>query len=183
MTEMNESAPIVLKKATFNPDVRKYWLLSGALILMCTIVGIPLIAIWYLLGMWITGRYLERMECTLTEKTLIVKKGILIRVEKTIPLDKITDLGMIQGPIMRHWNIHALSVETAGSTSPGALVKLHGIEDVKEFRDRVLKQRDALSHAEGGAIPQSAAPAQQDSRVVELLEEIRDALVQRKPSE
>ncbi len=180
---MTESAPIILKKATFNPDVRKYWLLSGALILMSTVVGIPLILFWYLFGMWITGHYLERMECTLTEKTLIVKKGILVRVEKTIPLDKITDLGMIQGPIMRHWNIHALSVETAGSTSQGALVKLHGIEDVKEFRDKVLKQRDSLSQTDVAAIPQLATSAQEDSRVVELLEEIRDALVMGRPSE
>lgn len=76
-------------------------MLSGAWILFITVAGIPLIFIWYLLGMWATGRYLDHLECILTERTLIVRKGIWNRVEKTVPLDKITDLGMIQGPVSR----------------------------------------------------------------------------------
>ena len=162
----------VLKKAEFNPDVRKYWLMSGIWILFVTIAGIPLILIWYIIGMWITGRYLDRMECVLTDQTLIVKKGILVRIEKTIPLDKITDLGLIQGPLMRHFKVHALSVETAGSTSQGALVKLYGIKDVEHFRDIVLKQRDLLK----GGTEQSVQPVTGPDDSIALLREIRDTL-------
>ena len=165
--------PVILQEASFNPDVRKYWLMSGVWILCVTVIGIPLILFWYLLGMWITGRYLDRMACVLTEQSLIVKKGMLVRVEKTIPLDKITDLGLLQGPLMRYFKVHALSVETAGSTSQGALVKLYGVQDVEAFRDRVLEQRDRLKAS--GDKPSARVSVPQDETVT-LLREIRDTL-------
>jgi len=172
---MQNHLPTIVKKAEFNPDVRKYWLLSGTLILFVTIAGIPLILIWYLFGMWITGRYLARLECVLTEKTLVVRKGILNRVEKTVPLDKITDLGMIQGPVMRIWGLHAISVETAGQSGPGALIKLYGIQGAEEFRDEVLQQRDVMLASSGktGAV-QNVDGSPEES--VALLREIRDSL-------
>lgn len=175
--------PVVLERATFNSDVRKYWLLGGSFTLLVTIIGIPLLPFWWILGMWITGRYLERMECTLTKRTLIVKKGFLVRVEKTIPLDKITDLGMVEGPLMRLFDIQALSIETAGSTAQGALVKLQGIENAEEFRDTVLEQRDRMLEKETGetALPNGhpADSSAETTEVVSLLREIRDELKRR----
>lgn len=173
------NVPVILEQASFNPDVRKYWLMGGTATLFFTVIGIPFLPFWWILGMWITQRYLDRMECTLTRRTLIVRKGWLVRVEKTIPLDKITDLGMIQGPLMRYFGIHALSIETAGSTQPGALVKLHGIRDVETFRDTVLAQRDRmLEHTDEPSAPagQPAQTGEASAEVVALLREIRDEL-------
>jgi putative membrane protein len=179
---MTTSKPVILEQATFNPDVRKYWLLGGTFTLLVTLVGIPLLPIWWLLGMWITGRYLERLECTLTKRTLIVKRGFFIRVEKTIPLDKITDLGMVEGPLMRVFDIQALSIETAGSTSQGALVKLYGIENVEAFRDAVLAQRDRMLEKEPNDVLVDA-PEPVDggfnAEAVALLRDIRDELKNR----
>lgn len=177
MTSSN--VPVILEQASFNPDVRKYWLMGGTATLFFTIIGIPLLPLWWILGMSITQRYLDRMECTLTRRTLIVRKGWLVRVEKTIPLDKITDLGMMQGPLMRVFGINALSIETAGSTQPGALVKLHGIRDVEAFRDTVLAQRDRMLEHTDEPSASAAKPSQgvaYDSDVVALLREIRDEL-------
>src|SRR5210317_2124305 len=91
--KQNMTEETQIKAAEFNSKVCTYWLLSGALILCYTIVGIPLLLLWFPVGLMFTKRYLDRMECLLTEKTLKVRKGILVRVEKTIPLDKITDMG------------------------------------------------------------------------------------------
>lgn len=176
--------PLVLERASFNPDVRKYWLAGGSFALLFSIIGIPFLPFWWILGMWLTGRYLERMECTLTKRTLIVKKGFFVRVEKTIPLDKITDLGMVEGPLMRVFNVQALSIETAGSTAQGALVKLYGIEEAESFRDTVLDQRDRMLEKEmdeAPALPASASPSRlgaeaDGAEVVALLREIRDEL-------
>lgn len=173
---MNARPLVIIKKAEFNSDVRKYWLLSGTIALTVTIIGIPLIPLWYLFGLWITGRSLARMECILTEKTLVVRKGVFNRIEKTVPLDKITDLGMTEGPVMRFWNIQSVSVETAGQSGPGSLIKLQGIIDAEGFRDDVLAQRDALREEK----QQAAAPINQSrassDETVELLREIRDLL-------
>jgi putative membrane protein len=118
------------------------------------------------------------MECLLTEKALKVKKGILVRTEKTIPLEKITDMGMVQGPLMRYFGLHTLTVETAGQSGEGALVSLTGIEDAKSFREAVLNQRDLLSSPAAAVAPVAPADAPQESvGASPLLAEIRDSLL------
>jgi putative membrane protein len=166
----------VLWRAEFNPKVKTYWLLSGALVMLVTVVGIPLLPIWFIVGNALTGRYLSHMRCVLTERSLQFSKGMFVRTEKTVPLDKITDVGLVHGPIMRHFDLYALSVETAGQSSQGALVKLIGVVDTKGFREAVLAQRDkvvaSLSAAER---PPEMAPM--PAPVSEtLLTEIRDTL-------
>ncbi len=131
--------------------------------------------LWFPIGLVFTKRYLDRMECQLTEKTLKVSKGILVRVEKTIPLDKITDMGMVQGPVMRYFDLHKLTIETAGQSGPGALVSLTGIKDVESFREAVLNQRDAIATASSQSTPE--AGRQESSDESSLLSEIRDSLL------
>ena len=167
----------IIRSAEFNPSVCTYWLLSGALTLTFTVIGIPLLLIWFPVGKIFTRRYLERMSCELTSKALKVNKGILVRVEKTIPLEKITDMGMVQGPIMRHFGLHKLMVETAGQSGAGALVSLTGIVAAKEFREAVLAQRDALAStsSESGSAGLTRAESRGSDDTV--LVEVRDALL------
>ena len=109
---------------------------------------------------------------TLTEQTLIVKKGLFNRIEKTIPLEKITDLALKQGPIMRLMGLNSLSVETAGASgSQSALVSLIGIVDTFEFRDTVLAQRDQQNSAKS-----QAGSASTQSLEGDVLNDIRDTL-------
>ncbi len=170
----------VIRSAEFNPKVCVYWLLTGIIVLTVTIVGIPLLFLWIPFGLLFTRRYLERMECELTAKALKVKKGILVRVEKTIPLEKITDMGMMQGPIMRQFELHTLTVETAGQSGPGSLVSLTGIVDAKDFREAVLQQRDSHAAISSPASPAEGAPTvspgTDPAQLAALLTEIRDSL-------
>ena len=166
---------IVLAEAAFNRKVRTYWLLSGAFICVASVVGILALPIWFLLGNYFTERYLQHMSCVLTDRSLKVSRGIFVRQEKTVPLDKITDLALIEGPIMRRLNLQAISVETAGGGSPGALIKLIGIVDAREFRDTVLRQRDIVAAASfsGSGEVDTGKPKDDDA----LLREIRDTLM------
>jgi putative membrane protein len=168
----------VLWEAEFNPDVTTYWLFNGALILTATIVGIVLLPVWFIIGWVVTGRYLKSHRCVLTNRSLKVARGVFVRVEKTIPLDRITDLGLVQGPIMRLFGIEALSVETAGQSAQGAVVQLAGIKDGRAFRDAVLKQRDlVVGSDEDRQVPAtSAVPAAMPETNAALLADIRDTL-------
>jgi putative membrane protein len=121
------------------------------------------------------------MSCTLTERTLEIRKGWINRVESTIPLEKITDLQMIQGPIMRAMGLHGFKVETAGQSSgPGAsLVSLVGIVDAPGFREAVLDQRDAMAEGRGRAARASepaAAGQPIGGDAVAVLSDIRASL-------
>ncbi len=173
------------RKASFSPRVRDYWLAAGIIVLGLSIVGIPLLLLWIPLGRYFTSKYLEKLECVLTDRHLIVSKGIFFRMEKTVPLGKITDLGMVQGPLMRYYGVHSLSIETAGQSAQGALVTLTGIENVIDFRREVLAQRDRLERAYGG---DSSAEVKTDAtdlcgqpqaspEITMLLREIRDSII------
>jgi putative membrane protein len=170
--------PRVLREARFNPKVKSYWLLNGSLILLLIIVGIPLLPLWWIIGQWVTARYLERMTCTLTERSLKVSRGVLVRREMTVPLDKITDVGLVEGPVMRWLDLQALRIETAGQSTAGAAVQLVGIENGRAFRDEVLRQRDLVSDQGRLSPPDAPSPRTQDvgSELVPLLAEIRDSL-------
>ena len=170
----------VLRQATFNPNVRTYWLLTGAFVLTVSIVGIPLLIFWFPIGYALTGRYMERLRCVLTEKNLHVARGVLVRQEQTVPLDKITDLAMSHGPIMRSLGLRGLTVETAGQSGSGSLIKLVGIEGTEEFRAAVLAQRERVGESGGArSAPSPTAAAAGDAAVAsgKLLTEIRDALL------
>lgn len=169
----------ILWEAEFNERVTTYWLLSGAWILAITCFGIVLLPIWFLIGGAFTRRYLKTYSCTLTNRNLKVSKGWIVRIEKTVPLDRITDLGLVQGPIMRYLDIEALSIETAGQSAAGAVVTLAGIKDGRKFRDAVLKQRDlVVGSEEDRQLAQAVSgPSYDVDNCTELLQQIRDALL------
>ena len=54
--------------AQFNPQIKKYILLVGAIFLTIIVIGIPLAIIWLLgVGQYFSRRYYESLECQLSE--------------------------------------------------------------------------------------------------------------------
>lgn len=180
-TKMSEAK--ILWEAEFNEKIKPYYLWSLILIFTITVVLIPVAIVYALVGNWFIQKYLDNLQCTLTDRTLELKKGILNKRESTVPLEKITDLQMFQGPIMRYFGLHGFKVETAGQTAGsagGSLLNIIGIVDTPGFRKAVLDQRDlhnsgAVKSASVNA-PTASTPAASDDRLVEAVNEIRDSL-------
>ncbi|MDA0814266.1 MAG: PH domain-containing protein [Verrucomicrobia bacterium] len=170
----------IILRATFNPKVKTYWVISSTLVFVTSIVGIPLLIIWLPLAYVFAERYLQSLECVLTDRAVKLKSGVWNKVEKTIPLDKVTDLGLAQAPIMRALDIERVSVETAGSSSPGALASVIGINNGRAFRDAVLQQKELLGASQHQHLRDTGAatvaPAGQNEEQTQLLREIRDCL-------
>ncbi len=166
-----DSSAVVVQNAAFNPVVRYYILLQVALVLMVSIVGIPLAIIWVCgVGQWYSRLFLKNLACTLTNKTLSFRFGILVHVDKTIPLENIQDVTFYEGPLLRRFRLAMLRVETAGqSDSKGNEMSLVGIVDAHAFRERVLQQRDLLKQ-------QARSGAGGEAQTAALLE-IRDVLL------
>ena len=169
----------ILLDARFDPRVKSYWIWKPVLALTLGIVTIPIAILYAIIAGFLIDRYLANLRCTLTARTLDIKKGIWNKTESTIPLDKITDLQLLQGPVMRYFGLHGFKVETAGQSSPtgGALVNIIGIVDTKAFRKAVLEQRDRMEGS-GSTVPVARADAlgSGDRQTAELLTEIRDSL-------
>ncbi len=169
----------VLREAVFDrAAIKKYYIWQPTIIMACTVVMIPLIPFVIVITALVMDKYLDRLACTLTERTLEIKKGLFNRVESTVPLDKITDLQMYQGPIMRWLGLQGFRVETAGQTSGaagGALVNMIGITDAPAFRRAVLAQRDQAP--ETGARRSAPAACDETRTDAKVLTEIRDTLL------
>ncbi len=133
---MEENEKILIQ-AEFNPIVKTYILVYVLGILLITVVGIPLAIIWVCgVGQWYSGHFYERLFCVLTEKHLRFRMGILFTIDKTIPLENIQDLTFYEGPVLKHFNLAMLKVETAGqSEHSGNQMKLVGIKDAHIFRE------------------------------------------------
>jgi putative membrane protein len=168
----------ILREASFE-NATRYHVVKTAIVLTCTVIFIPLLIVILPIVWFVMNIYYRRISCTLTERTLVVKRGVLNRVEQTIPLDRITDLAVNQGPVMRMCEVEGLKVETAGQSGGegGSLVNLVGIQQAREFRDAVLEQRDVL--ADRGLTPAAAhsEPSPATTGGDGVLTEIRDTLV------
>ena len=173
-----QSVPLPIQ-AEFNSRLTTYLFWYGVILLIGTIVGIVLLPFWLLgLGTWYTRRYLDHIECELTERYLRFKKGILYQVETTIPLDNIQDLTFKEGPLLRYFDLSVLQIETAGNSGQGGKdMTLIGIRDAAAFRNRVIAQRERITGGDDSAPSASGSDgALQGDRIEQLLIEIRDAL-------
>lgn len=165
----------ILSRPGLSPNVVNYHVLSLVAMLTVSVVGIVLIPFAAPIAYAYYRRYYARLEVKLTSRELQVNRGILVREEKSIPLEKITDLATLQGPVMRYMGLKGLAIETAGqSGGDGALVRLIGLEDTEAFRALALKQRDRVTDrkSESGGRSTSA-----ESDTSKLLTEIRDTLI------
>ncbi len=159
-------------EAEFDRKVGAYtrWIVSGWMVV--TVVGIPFIPFWLLFSLWYVPEYLRRVSARLTTQAVEIRKGVFFRSEATIPLNRITDVRLHDGPLMRHYGLRGLKVETAGqSGDTGSEGNIIGVIDAVEFRNAVLRQRQqALDSEQGSGAPKA------DAGAAELLAEIRDIL-------
>ncbi len=170
--------PKVIRQAEFNPQIRQYLFWYVMFIMFVTIAGIPLIFLWVFgLGQYISRRYYERLECRLTETHLEFKKGVMFRVEKTIPLENIQDLTFLDNPFLRWFDLRILKIETAGSSNPqGSDMKLIGIIDTPAFKEAVLEQRSVIRNKSFSETSSQSSPLPGSEDSIALLKEIRDLL-------
>lgn len=154
-------------QASFNPLIKSYLVLYGAFVMAVTIVLLPLALVWLCgVGQWWARHYFAKLECELTDRSLRFRKGILVQVEKTIPLENIQDVTFVEGPILKSFNLAELKFETAGQSQGQANdMRLVGIIDAMDFRNAILARRERLKHPP--AIAPVAHPAA-DAQLAEL---------------
>ncbi|HMB65229.1 MAG TPA: PH domain-containing protein [Eudoraea sp.] len=166
---------ITVQKAEFNPSIKTYILLVVAFFLTISVAGIPLLAFWFFgLGQYFSKRFFENLKCELTDRHLEFKKGVLFKVEKTIPLENIQDLTFIENPLLKYLDLRILKIETAGHSNPqGSDMKLIGIVDSSNFKEKVLYQRNLLKIENRT----NKKPTEtNNSQIVDLLMEIKNIL-------
>jgi putative membrane protein len=140
---------MVLHDATFNPKVKTYIFILGLLVLFSSVIGILLVPFWILgLGQWLSGKYFKTLSCQITNKNLKFSKGLILHIEKTIPLENIQDLSFVGGPILRFFGLTLIKIETAGGggNHHQNMMNMLGINNAEHFKTQILKQREMVIH-------------------------------------
>ena len=167
-----------LLTAAFDPKVKTYWLIFALVLGILTVVGILLLPVVVIVIWQVSQRVLDAMSAELFTRKLVVKRGIFFRVEKSIPLEKITDVGLTQGPLMRALGLYRLDFETAGQSGSGALVSLLGVVEAQDFREQILMQKDSLQSSDDQKEARIAEP-EQLSAILESVRNIERMLADR----
>ena len=150
----------------FDRKIIVYWWIMANLGLLVTVVGIIAMIVWIALGWIVHKKQFEHMSGALTDRSINMRMGWLFKKQQNIPLDKLTDVSIHEGPILNAFGVVRMQFETAGA----APFILTGVKNSDQFRDLVLQQRDSLV-----STPQQSAPSDDSN---EVLVEIRDILQQ-----
>ncbi len=142
---MNEN--VIIREATFNPAVKTYIFLVVVFFLIITFIGIIILPFWLLgLGQWLSNKFFHTLKCQLSYKNLKFSKGLILHIEKTIPLENIQDVSFIGGPVLRAFGLTMIRVETAGGGGKhnSNMMSMIGINDSEEFKELILNQREII---------------------------------------
>ncbi|MBT8508352.1 hypothetical protein AZH53_08030 [Methanomicrobiaceae archaeon CYW5] len=151
------------------------WLVAG-IVLLLVVVGFTLI--WARL-------YFDTVVYNLNETEIAWRRGVWFRQTGIVPYNRITNVDILQGPVMRVFGISDLRIQTAGySAKATAEIRLNGIADPAPLRDMIMgyvRERPPVAAVTGGAesvqgrpFPTSAAPEAGD--VLAELREIKAIL-------
>ncbi len=175
---------IILNEATFSPRVKTYIFFVVLFFLITSIIGIIVIPFWVFgLGQWLSGKFFKTLSCTITNKNLRFSKGLIIHIEKTIPLENIQDLSFVGGPILRAFGLTLIRIETAGGGGGPHnqnMMSMLGINYAEKFKTEILVQREKVIREKHGYTNTSAndSKSAQTAMDNQLLTDIKNELIE-----
>lgn len=168
----------IIYEAKFSPRLKTHWFLYVLYALAISVVGLILAPFWLLgVGYWWCNRYFRTLKCVITAKNLELRKGGLIRIEKTIPLDRIQDITLKEGPLLRALKLASVRVETAGQSGTEGVgdASVVGIMEPLDFRSHLLAQRERVVSSRND-LKKITWHASADDTVQSLLTQILEVL-------
>ncbi len=170
---------VIIKEAAFNAKFKTYIFLVVIFYLVVSVIGLAILPIWLCgLGQWLSNKFFHTLKCTLSHKNLKFSKGLILRIEKTVPLENIQDLSFVGGPLLRSMGLTFIKIETAGGGGAhhSNMMSMPGIIDAEEFKNLILLQREIIikEKTQGIAVNTTASQNNNDK----LLTDIKNELTQ-----
>ena len=124
--------------------VEKYFHIGQSLacLLLTVFFGIGIILAlihYYKFGRRLCPQQANALRYRLEGSTLRVDGGVYFLFRKSIPLERITDIALVQGPLLRVFNIWIMRVQTAGS--PQCEATMYGVREPEKIRELILVHR------------------------------------------
>ena len=155
---------------------------TGADLLFISAAAICILILVAIFFAWVR-LYYESMWYELRDDELSWKRGVWFHTTGIVPYNRITNIDIRQGPVMRALGISTLAIQTAGySGQTAAEIRIEGMEYAGELRE-ILRTR--VRHAGSGGDGTGGAPlpegnASTNEKILGELVKIRIALEQQK---
>lgn len=157
---------------------------TGADLFVTAAIGTGIILLIVVFVVWVR-LYYESMWYELREDEMSWKRGVWFHTTGIVPYNRITNLDIKQGPVMRALGISTLALQTAGYSGQAVPeIRIEGMEHAEELRETLrglVRQTSSCSDGTGGANPLASPttwPA--DQRILDELIRIRLVLEQQK---
>jgi uncharacterized protein len=153
---------------------------TGMDFLVIAVVGAGIIVLVVVFFIWLS-LYYESMWYELREDEMSWKRGVWFHTTGIVPYNRITNLDIKQGPVMRALGISTLAIQTAGYSGQAVPeIRIEGMEHAEELREilrSLVRHTSALGDGTGGA---QASPVSTDQKIFDELVKIRLVLEQQK---
>ena len=152
---MMQQSPPPMQEIEFEIDrnaVEKYFLARDSLILLVCFgwyFGLGILLAWLhyykknKFSRWYCPIRVSNLHYRLEGSLLRADGGVFFLFRKSIPLERITDVALVQGPLLRYFGIWAMNIQTAGSAQCEAT--LYGVRNPEEVRELILSQRQRIN--------------------------------------
>jgi len=150
---------------------------SDGIVTGVVFAGLLLLAVLFIV--W-TRLYYTTMEYELHEDELRWRRGVWFRTTGIVPYNRITNLDLRQGPVMRWLGISTISIQTAGYSGQAVPeIRIEAIEQAEELREILRRYVRACSARSDGTGTGANVSAVTDSPVattgtsILILDELR----------
>ena len=143
---------------------------DGAVFMLFVVILLGALAIT---SAW-NSLYYESIVYHLNETEMTWKRGVWFRQTGIVPYNRITNVDIVQGPLMRIFGISNLRIQTAGySAQKLAEISINGIEEPEPLRELIMdfvRNRGPAAAATGGEESESHGQISAG----EILDELRE---------
>jgi membrane protein YdbS with pleckstrin-like domain len=149
---------------------------------IAALFGIPLLIIVLVWAAWIP-LYYRTIVYRLTDDEITWQRGVWFRHTGIVPYARITNVDIVQGPVMRRFGISSLKIQTAGySAQAQAELRLEGMSRPGEVRELIMgyvRGSKAAGDATGAGAAPPAVREDTDREILAELRRIREILEER----
>ena len=140
---------------------------------LLNIIVVALLIISLLVTVVWNSLYYKSIVYHLNDTEMTWKRGVWFRQTGIVPYNRITNVDIVQGPLMRIFRISNLRIQTAGYSAQNvAEIRIIGIEEPEPLRELIMdfvRSRGPVAAATGGDDSEIAGPASTG----EILDELR----------
>lgn len=134
--------------------------------------AVALIASLFFVG-WMVRMVLRyiRLRYRLSGDNLIIDEGLVFRVHKTVPVQRIQNIDLVQNLFHRLFGVAEVRIETASGTEPEAVLRVLSLADVASLRTRIFARKRSYELARAStrsvALELADAPREQFERATD----------------